>query len=328
MHQWFKIVGTGSKLPGEPVSAADVESRHGLPVGWIAEHTQVADRTICEPPHTLVSMATSAIDHALNDAKLTLRDIDLIIDSSTSRSQPIPCNGALLSKALGPDAAGLPSFDVHGTCLGFLLGMNVANSLLATEQHQRILLVCSEAPLAAANWNDPESATLLADGAAAVVLRRSTNSLTGAFGQETYAGMFDMCAVRGGGHTLPAFTYHAENDADYRFHMNGPQLLKAALKYLPPLVNRLIEQSGVDRRQLLVVPHQASPRALSIIQRKLGFSDQQFINRAASLGNMASASIPVLLDQLRREQKLSPHQPVLLLGTSAGYSQAGMIAWL
>jgi 3-oxoacyl-[acyl-carrier-protein] synthase-3 len=61
------------------------------------------------------------------------------------------------------------------------------------------------------------------------------------------------------------------------------------------------------------------------MRRRLHFREDQFLNRAAQIGNLASASIPVLLDQLRREGTLKEGQRMLLVGTSAGYAQAGMI---
>lgn len=324
MRQHFRILGAGSDLPGKPVTAAEIERRARLPDGWIAEHTQVANRHECVSPESLASMATRAVGRALEDAQRQWSDIDLILDASTSRHQPIPCNSAVLQATFGPEAAGIPCFDVHGTCLGFLLAMNVANSLLTTGPHRRVLIVCSEATLTAANWNEPESATLLGDGAAAIILERTEPATPFCFRHQTFAEFRADCEVRAGGHDFPASRYSPACDAEYRFHMDGPKLLKTAMTLLPKLVDDLITEAGVRREDLLVIPHQASPRAVEMLRRRLRFREDQFINRAALTGNLASASIPLLIDQLRRESRLKS-QPTLLLGTSAGYSQAGMI---
>lgn len=325
VRQHFCIVGSGSDLPGDPLSAADVERRAELPEGWIAKHTQVAFRHECVPPESLLSMAARAVSRALADAQLTLSEIDLIIDGSTSRHQPIPCNAAVLQAALGEAARGIPCVDVHGTCLGFILGLNIANALLGTGQYRRILIVCAEAPLTAANWHEAESATLLGDGAAAVVLERCEASAPWSFRHQTFSDCISDCEVRGGGHHLPAFRYTPENDADFRFHMDGPKLLQTALKRLPDLVRWLLDDARIERGEVLVIPHQASPRALSMIRRRLRLRENQFVDRAALTGNLAAASIPLLVDQLRRDGRLERGRPTLLLGTSAGYAQAGMI---
>ncbi len=325
MWQHFEILGTGSHLPGTGVSAGDIERRAQLAAGWIDEHTQVANRHECVAPESLTSMARQAILQAMDDARLAWPDIDLLIDCSTSRHQPIPCNAAILQSLFLPDADGIPGMDVHGTCLGFLLGLNVANALFASGNCRRILLVASEATLAAANWSEPESASLLGDGAAAVIVGQRSPLPTYFFRHETYSEHIDECQVRGGGHRLPAFDYTPERDASYRFHMEGPRLFKTALQRLPPLVERLLIDSQQPREHVLFVPHQASPSAVEAVRRRLKIVPERFINRAATTGNIASASIPILLDQLRRERTLPRGEPVLLLGTSAGYSQAGML---
>lgn len=307
------------------MSAEQIVQRAGIPAGWIAEHTQVEFRHECVAPESLLTMAVRAASRALEDASITWSQIDMIIDCSTSRHQPIPCNAAVLQAAIGNAAAGIPCVDVHGTCLGFLLGLNFANALLAAGDQRRILIVCSDAPLKAANWREPESATLLGDGAAAVILERTEPSTPWAFRHETFGQFRSDCELRGGGHALPAWNYSVEADADYRFHMDGPKLFQTALKLLPPLVDQLIARTEADRADLLVVPHQASPRALEMIRRRLRFREDQFVNRVTRTGNLASASIPLLIDQLRREGQFQQHRKVLLLGTSAGYAQAGMI---
>ncbi|MBS0205221.1 MAG: hypothetical protein JSS49_20140 [Planctomycetes bacterium] len=325
MWQHFEILGTGSHLPGTGLTAADVERRAGLPAGWIEQHTRVMHRHECVPPETLATMARQAILRAMEDARLTWKQIDLIIDCSTSRHQPIPCNGAILQSLFQPEADGVPGMDVHGTCLGFLLALNVANALFAAGYCQRILLVASEAPLKAANWSEPESCTLLGDGAAAVIVGRQTPRPGYFFQHDTYSTHLDECQVLGGGHSLPAFAYTSERDGDYRFQMHGPRLFRTALRCLPPLVERLIADGRIPREQILFVPHQASPHAVEAVRRRLNVESDRFINRASNTGNLASASIPLVLDQLRREHRFPMGQPVLLLGTSAGYSQAGML---
>lgn len=325
MKQHFSILGTGRHVPGDAVSAAEIEARAGLPTGWIAQNTAVKTRYECQPPETLGSMAKQAILNCLEDADADWSHIDLLMDCSTSRHQPIPCNAATLLSMFGTEAANATGFDVYGTCLGFLLGLNVANSLLAQQQCRQILLVASEATLKAANWREPEGATLLGDGAAAMLIERAEPNSDFHFKQETFSEHIDECAVRGGDHNLTVFEMTDENQDFFRFQMAGPKLFQTALKKLPPMVEQLTSQPTVDTENLLVIPHQASPKAVELIRRRLGFTKDLFLNIAEDYGNMAAASIPFTLDYVRRNQSPERGRQVMLLGTSAGYSQAGLI---
>jgi 3-oxoacyl-[acyl-carrier-protein] synthase-3 len=325
MHQHFEIVGSGLYLPRLRLTDEDIDRRAGLPAGWVRRHAGVHTRHECAEPETLSSMARAAATAALDDAGLGWRDLDLIVDGSACRQQPIPCNAACLQAAFGEQARGIPCFDVQSTCLGFVIALHLANGLFAAGAHRRILVVCSESGLAGVNWKEPESAALMGDGAAAVVLGRIEPTPTYFYRHETFSQHLDACQVTGGGHNLPPFVCTPQNEASYRFHMDGPRLFRAAFAHLPGLINPLIEQAEADRETLQVIPHQASPRAVEGVRRLLGFRPENYHNRAAELGNLAAASIPAVLHLCRSEGVVSRGQTALLLGTSAGYSQAGLI---
>jgi 3-oxoacyl-[acyl-carrier-protein] synthase-3 len=325
MWQHFEIAGTGAYLPRVRLSAEDVDLRVGRPAGWTRESVGVLNRHECVAPESVPQMAAEALRAALADSRLAWTDVDLLLDASTSRYQPIPANAAVVQSRLGPEAQGIPCLDVQSTCLGFVAALHVANALLAGGAYRHVAIVCSEAALGAANWKEVESACLLGDGAAAAVLRRTEPRPTYAYRHETFSQYLETCEVRGGGHRLPPWEHRAENEADYRFHMDGPRAFRVALKHLPPLVDRLVRESRLTRADLHVVPHQASPRALKGMRRALGFEPERFHDRVAELGNLVAASIPTVLHQCRREGLLRRGDRVLLLGTSAGYSQAGLI---
>jgi 3-oxoacyl-[acyl-carrier-protein] synthase-3 len=326
MWQHFQIAGTGLYLPGVRLTAEDIDRRLGLPSGWTREHTGVLNRHECAPPETLPGMAREAIRTAMGEAGTRWDEVDLILDASTCRHQPIPCNAAVVQSHLGPPAWGIPCMDVQSTCLGFLAALHLANSLLATDAYRHILLVCSEAGLRGVNTKEPESACLMGDGGSAVVLRRAEPRPTYFYAHETFSQYLETCEVRGGGHRIPPMLYRPDNEADFLFHMDGPRVFRVALKHLPPLVKRLLAEAGFTREHLQVIPHQASPRAVEAVRRSLGFQEDRYHNRVAHLGNLSAASIPAVLHQCRQEGLIRRGDMVLMLGTSAGYSQAGLLS--
>ncbi|HVR39185.1 MAG TPA: 3-oxoacyl-[acyl-carrier-protein] synthase III C-terminal domain-containing protein [Thermoanaerobaculia bacterium] len=325
MLQHFSILGTGLYLPQRKLTAEDADDRAGLSRGWTRAHTGVVDRYECVAPESLATMACNAIHAAMQDASVSWRDIDLILDASNCRHQPIPCNAAYLQHTLGADARGIPCMDVQSTCLGFIVALQVANGLFAAGAYKHILIVCSEQALLGVNWREPESACLMGDGAAAVVVRRADPAPGYFFAHQTFGEHLETCQIRGGGHVLPVTTYTAESDSTFRFHMDGPQLMRTAAKYLPPMTESLLADAGIAPNDLHVIPHQASPKALNVMRRLLRFRAERFQNRVAQMGNLIAASIPAVLHQCRAERITKAGDAVLLIGTSAGYSQAGLI---
>jgi 3-oxoacyl-[acyl-carrier-protein] synthase-3 len=325
MGQHFELLGSGLHLPYRKLTAADVDVRAGLPSGWTAKHTGVLARYECAQPETLASMAQAAIEQAMQEAGIAWSEVDLIVDGSTCRHQPIPCNAAVVQQRFGKPAEGIACMDVGSTCLGFIVALQVANALFATGTYRHIVIVCSEAALLGVNWKQPESACLMGDGAAAVVLRRADARAGYGYAHQTFSQHLDVCQIRAGGHLLPVTTYTAETDASFRFDMDGPQLLRIAARHLPPMASTLLRQLALEPGDVHVVPHQAAPKALSLVRRLLRFRPERFHNRVASMGNLIAASIPAVLHQVRTEGLLPKGAPVMLLGTSAGYSQAALV---
>jgi 3-oxoacyl-[acyl-carrier-protein] synthase-3 len=320
MKQHFTIVGSARALPECRVTAEELDQRLGLEPGWTASHTGVLVRHRTSGADEAAALTRQVCAAALADAGRQLADIDLIIDASLSVQQPIPCNAALVQEILGPAAAGIPCFDVHASCLGFLAALNVVNGLFAAGGHRRALVVCAETPSFGVNWDEPESACLMGDGAAAFVLEAGVREQDSVFLFETYAEGARLCEVRGGGHRLPAFTYSDTRRGAYQFHMDGKAVHRFASQRFPAMLRKGLDMAGLRVGEVDIVPHQASGPALEFMRRRLGIPLERFHVTIADHGNMVAASIPYVLDAVRR--RLPPGAPLMALGTAAGYTQA------
>jgi 3-oxoacyl-[acyl-carrier-protein] synthase-3 len=326
MQQHFEIAGTGGCLPEKIVTAAELDARLGLAAGWTLRHTGVATRHLCAPGETGTDLGVRAARAALAVAGLRARDLDLIVDASTCQQQPIPANAALLQEALGPEAAGIAAFDVHASCLSFVVALATVNAFFAAGLHRHALIVSAETPLVGVNWADPASACLMGDGAAAAVVTRRAAPLGGAaYACETFGEFAHVCEVAGGGHRLPPYAFTPGAEARYRFFMDGPRLHKTASRHLPPLVRRVLADAGAKIGDLHVVPHQASGPAVELIARRLGIARDRLHSSLADHGNLVAAGIPFALHRARAGGRLPAGARVAFIGTAAGYSQAAMV---
>lgn len=328
-RQYFKVAGTGSYLPTTVVSAEEIDSRVGKPIGWTRRRVGVLTRHESPDRADLTAMAGRAIEAAMTDAGIGWKHIDLVLDCSTTRCRPIPNNASHWLQTAGQLAAAIPGMDVQSTCLGFLTALNVVNGLFASGMpYRRVLIVAAEQTMAGVNWTDAESAALVGDGAAAAIVENVGEVGPLVLAHETFAQHLNLCCVDGGGHLLPFYEYDASRKGEFLFAMDGKQVFRLALQRLPPMVERFVGEATAaglgDRDQWQVLPHQASPKALKLMRLALGFSSEQFHCRVAQLGNMAAASMPFMLDWARREGQVQSGGTVMLLGTSAGYSQAAM----
>jgi 3-oxoacyl-[acyl-carrier-protein] synthase-3 len=323
MIQHFKITGSARGLPSRVITAEELDERLGLSPGWTAQHTGVLKRHQSSGFEEAETLTRDVCLAALADAEEPLASIDLIVDASLCVQQPVPCNAALLQKSLGPEARGIFCIDVHASCLGFVTALNVVNGLFAAGSAKRALIVCAETPLKGVNWDEPESACLMGDGVAAFVLESADRGSRCCFLAETYAEASHLCEVRGGGHRLPSYSYSATDRGAYQFHMDGKAVHKFASRHFPPLLARVLKQTGRQLQELNVIPHQASGPALEFMRRRLGLPEARFHVTIAQHGNLVAAGIPYVLDSVRRD--LPEGSPILVLGTAAGYTQAAAI---
>ncbi|RFC44309.1 MAG: 3-oxoacyl-[acyl-carrier-protein] synthase-3 [Verrucomicrobia bacterium] len=317
----LRIAATGRYLPPRVVTSEEIDARTGMPCGWTRAHTGILERRYAEEL-TAAHMGERALRAALGAVDWGERPPDLLISGAGTPQQPIPCNAALVASAMG--WRGVACFDVNATCLGFVAALQVAAGLIASGAYARIAIVCSEIASSGLNWKEPESAGLMGDGAAAVLLESCADGSGAFLGSvlETSPEGANLTEIRGGGTALHATAHRpGENTEEYLFHMNGPAVFRLASAKIEPFVARLIG-TGERRWESIdwVVPHQASLPALLHIRRRLRIPAAKFVENIGRMGNVIAASIPLTLHELILSGRLQRGQTILFLGSSAGFS--------
>jgi 3-oxoacyl-[acyl-carrier-protein] synthase III len=327
----IKILGTGKYLPKNTLSAADVAQRLGIETAWVEQHTGVMTRHFVEN-ETASQMGAFAAQAALEDARLTFADIDCLICASGTMEQPIPCTATLIQQAMGETHSGIPAFDVNSTCLSFLAGLDVISYMVAAGRYRRVLIVSTEIASAGLDWDDKESSSLFGDGAAAVVIGPSgaeESSRIVCSNIQTYSHGANFSEIAGGGTRHHATGFHGrdgQNLKRYLFAMDGKKLFKLSAKVLPDFYQKLLAEAKVRTDDLkLVIPHQASRTACTLIRKRLNIPESKFFMTVQNHGNTIAASIPMGLHEAIRQGHLERGDRFMLLGTSAGFSVGGMI---
>lgn len=322
----LKIIGLGRYLPARIVPSSELEKICNLPAGWVEHHNGVRERRWVTD-ETSSYMAAQAAREALDEAGLKPDQLNLIINASGTGEQAIPDTGALIQKQLGLGKSGIPAMTVHNTCLSFIAALDVAANYLNSGRYKNILIASADVASCGINPKEPESASLVGDAAAAVVVTRSgagDKSMIHNAHLKTYGDGAYLTAIMGGGSGRhPAKPNH--NPEDDLFHMDGPAVLRMvrgiASDYLEELYPGL-SKSLVDID--VVVPHQASKVGLMMLSR-FGWPQDRIMSTLEWLGNCVAASIPSTLYQSVRDGKIQRGHKVLLVGTGAGLSIGGLV---
>lgn len=319
----INIIGTGKSLPSHEVTASMVDKECNLKEGTTLRITGLEKRYFLKSD-SASKLMLNAIYQALENATLKVDDIDCIISASATMQQSIPYNGAGLHKLLKPKR-NIPSFDINMTCLSALRAFDVASNLL--EAYPTILIVSCDIASIGLDWSNIRTAGIFGDGAAAMIVQKSSQGGIVVSNFETHSEGFEYCQIEGGGSKNPPSTY----DGDYNdlaiFRMDGKKLFKLSSKILPNFIHNTLKSKGLTLDDIdWIVPHQASQASLNHIVRMLKIDKSKLIDIFHNHGNQVATSIPTALHELFMTKDLQSGERVMLVGTSAGVG-LGLVVW-
>lgn len=328
----FKVIqaqirSTGRYLPKKVISSEDLEVRLGLEVGYIAARNGVQSRHVADPAsgETTVQMGVWAAQDALERAQVSADELDLILFASAGPEQAIPDTAPLIQAALGLGQSGISCFSVHSTCLSFLSALDVASCFIACERYRNILIVCCELSSLGMNPADPKTFTLFGDGAAAALITPTPQGEQSAILRShisTFGDAARFTEVKGCGTAKHPNLPHTCFE-DNTFHMDGREVLKVSLREAPTVLEKIwpgLSKSCSDFDW--IVPHQPSLIGMRALSRF--FEPSKTIETLSNYGNCVSVSLPLSLDEGLRSGQLQRGQQILLFGTGAGLSMAGI----
>jgi 3-oxoacyl-[acyl-carrier-protein] synthase-3 len=330
----FKILGSGTFRPDREVTSIELDDRLKRRHGWVENKSGVKCRRFAGENDTTVSMATNAARAAFANAgwsKIAVGDIDCIISASGTMEQAIPCSASLIQKALGLSHMNIPCFDVNSTCLSFLTALDNASALMTVGRYRRILLVSSDIPSLGLNWDHMESSLIFGDGAAAMILERSTYGFSASATikgshMETYSLAANVCQVQAGGTKFHPSRQNGDLSKLALFEMDGKAAYKVTAANIDGFLSTLFAGTGLQMKDIdLVIPHQASLLAMQHLRKKLKIPQEKLVDIFADHGNQIAASIPTAFHIALSSGRVNPGDNILLIGTGAGISLAGMI---
>ncbi len=311
------LVGTGTALGQQIVQSFSLDQMLKLQTGTIERLTGVVSRPTAGT-ESQIEMATRAAQNALADAALPATSLDAILHAAAVPYQSIPATAPLIQRALGVLDGAVPAYDVNATCLSALAALQTATAMIETGRWQNALIVSSEIASRGLDWTVPATAGLFGDGAGAMVVSAGKGPGIGPIHLATFPDAYDASALVAGGTRLDHNSTPNAFEAHRLFEMDAAALWKVTRRELQSVVDNVLQSaewqlSDVD----WIVPHQASPRALTRMAKILGVADR-IIDISITYGNQIAASLPIALDVGRRDGRIKPGDRVLMLGTAAG----------
>lgn len=313
------ILGTGSELPSKIVTNHDLEKMVETSDEWITVRTGIKERRVLEDGKGNADMALQAARRALADARMDAKDLEAIIMGTVTPDYPFPSSACVLEDMLG--ARNVFSFDVGAACSGFLNALSVADSFISMGKINNALVVGSDALSRLLNWKDRGTCILFGDAAGAVVLGATENG-SGVLSTRlrTDGSYVKTLYVPAGGSLKPA-TAETVRRNEHTITMNGKEVFKIAVRSMEEISRQALADAGVEINQVsLVIPHQANRRIIVALAERLGIPLEKVVVNVDKYGNTSAASIPVALDEARRQGRIKPGDIVLLNAFGGGFT--------
>jgi 3-oxoacyl-[acyl-carrier-protein] synthase III len=312
---YSRITGTGSYLPGDPVSNAALVAAHGIDSTdeWIVERTGIRSRHIAPAGTAASDLAKVACERALVAAGREPDDIDLIVLATSTPDFIFPSTATVLQDKLGM-TNGAAAFDLQAVCGGFIYALAVADKFIRSGSHRRALVVGAETFSRILDWTDRGTCVLFGDGAGAVVVEASDKTgihATALHADGRYRNILAVAGHLSGGQPI----------GDPFLRMDGQAVFKFAVKVLAEVAQEVIAAAGMTAAQVdWLVPHQANIRIMQATAKKLHLPPEKCVVTVDHHGNTSAASIPLALDEAVRSGKVGAGETALLEGVGGGFT--------
>lgn len=323
------LVGTGHASPQRTVDNATLETELGLAPGWIERRTGILTRRICGPDESCSTMAVEAGRRALEDARLDASRLGLVVLATSTPDHLLPPTAPTVARGLGAHAAG--GFDLAGACAGFLYGLGVGASWVATFDVP-VLVVAANVLSRRLDPTDAGSRAVFADGAGAVVLSPEPTADCGrilALDVGADATHADAIRVTAGGSVRPIDLDAVREGLHYLRIERGSVVFQEAVRAMVRTARKAVAAAERTMDDVDVwIPHQANRRILDRVGRELAIEADRRVEILDRWGNSSAASIPTALSLYRSETTRPGRSTWLTTAVGAGLVEAGaVIEW-
>ncbi|MEJ9233226.1 ketoacyl-ACP synthase III [Peribacillus butanolivorans] len=321
MKSKARITAIGTYVPQKRLLNEDLEKMVDSNDEWIVQRTGIKERRIAGDEEYASHLAFNAIENLAEKYNKDLQDIDCIIVATTTPDYAFPSVASRIQSHFNIPCTG--AFDLNATCAGFTYGLHLANNLITSEAHKKILVVATETLSKVTDYKDRTTCILFGDGAGAMLVE---------YDKENPSFLANHMGTNGEGGIHVYRTTFATTMDDKSLNttgkmvQNGREVYKWAARTLPMGIEELLHKTELNIEDInWFVPHSANLRMVESICEKSGISIEKTLTSMKYFGNTSSASIPLALNLGIEEGKIQYGDTLLLYGFGGGLTHLGLV---
>lgn len=300
----------------------------------VEERAGVVSRHIAEDDETAYDLGRKACLSLLEKHPHLREKVDCLLFCTQSPDYIMPPNSCVLHKALGLSQQAF-TMDFNLACSGFVYGLTLADSFIASGRAKHVLLVTGDTYSKYIHHEDRSARTLFGDGAAVTWLAASESPegiqsiKCGTSGED-----YDKFIIPAGGCRQPRSEDTQQPVSDQsgcvrtleHIHMDGMGILTFVNSTVSRHIKSFLKEEKLTFDDIdLCIFHQASSMALDALQRLLRIPPEKVFRNFRYIGNTVSASIPIAFKDAQDQGLLTPGKKVLICGFGVGLSWGSAI---
>ncbi len=312
------IIATGSYVPEHPVHNEALAQFPKAAQLLISHKTGVISRRHAGQDQCTSDLALPAAGQCLERSDFPPGRVEAIILSTSSPDRIQPATAARLQHLLG--AVNAFAFDINSVCSGSTYGIALAHALIRAGTCNNVLYVAAEVYSKILNPKDFATFPYFGDGSGAILFsaRENDEGVLNSILATDGSGHNTIC-IPAGGTMMP---FHRMKDAKAAFfQMKGREVYDFAVAKGTEVITRLLEKSKVDIDAVkCFICHQANANIIIKIAENLKVPEEKFYMNMFCYGNMASASVPIALDEAIKKQIIGPGDLIITAAFGGGLS--------
>ena len=327
----MSIESVASAVPSVCHDAEEIARQTGASAEFIRNKVGIEKRYVLGEDETGVGLAQNACKKLFEKSGLTSDSVDVLVFVTQTPDRRLPQNSAQLAAGLLlPNS--VAAFDLSLGCSGFVYGLAVVESLLATLKVENGLLVTCDPYSRIMRCDDKSTNAVFGDAATATWISKSGNrSIVEAFDFGTDGDNGEAIRIEAGGASRPLVSLmHSENVEGYErrdlsLTMVGCDVFKFVMRTIPLSIQACLCRAGLSRDDIeLFALHQGSLYLLRNLANRSEIPEEKLLLNIQDYGNTVSSTIPMLLETASDDGLLAKKR-VLISGFGVGLSWATSI---
>ncbi|MEI7876489.1 MAG: beta-ketoacyl-ACP synthase III [Planctomycetota bacterium] len=321
-----RILGTGSAVPERRLTNADFARMMDTSDEWIKQRTGISERRVLDlRTEGCSTLAQRALERALVAAGIKATELDFVIVATVTMEMTCPSVACRIAGAIG--ATNAAAFDLGAACSGFVYALNTAEAMIRAGRARTIAVLGAEAMSSIIDYTDRSVSILFGDVAGCAIIQAVPDSTKGCIYQH-------MGADGSGWHALYIPRRQSDvppEDADNpirlgSLRMNGKEVFRFAVTKFKEVIEDAFKKTNLTPADVSqVICHQSNIRIIDSAREKLNIDPSKIYVNIDRYGNSSAGSVPLCLDELWRDGKITPGKPFMMVAFGGGLTWASSV---